>query len=87
MDSFEILNKANAPKTYMNFDTLPIGEYRVTNFAIGKTKEGPRLKVTMGDIFAFLPERFMVSPEIVAQLNTEKMILVFKGKDAKQRHR
>lgn len=84
MSAFEILNKASIPKEYKNFSDLPIGEYSISKFELYKTKLGIRLKVTLGDIFVFLPERYSdgMTDDDVQLLNETKMLLKFAGKDA-----
>lgn len=90
MTALDILKKAAMPPAYINFDTLTIGEHLVDKIEIGKTKEGDRLKVSLADnTYLFLPKRFLdkMTPEVIEELNTHELLLVYGGKDAKLRNR
>lgn len=53
-------------------------------------KEGDRLKVSLADnTYLFLPKRFLdkMTPEVIEELNTHELLLVYGGKDAKLRNR
>lgn len=84
MSVFEILKRGSIPKEYKNFDDLTIGEYPISKFELHKTKFGIRLKVTLGDIYVFLPERYSdgMTDDDIQLLNETKMILKFGGKDS-----
>lgn len=85
MSAFEILKRASTPKEYKNFTDLPIGEYSVSKFELYKTKLGIRMKVTLGDIYVFLPERYSdgITDEDIQLLNDTQMVLKYMGKDSK----
>lgn len=83
--AFEILKSASIPKEYKNFGDLPIGEYSISKFELYKTKLGIRMKVTLGDIYVFLPERYSdgMTDDDIQLLNQTKMVLKYAGKDSK----
>lgn len=90
MSALELLKLAATPQEYINFDQLTIGEHLVDKIEIGTTKDGKRLRVSLADnTYLFLPERFMkqMTPEIVEELNSHELLLVYGGKDPKCRNR
>lgn len=90
LTALDILKKAAMPPQYINFDQLPTGDHLVDKIEIGETKEGNRLKVSLADnTYLFLPKRFVekMTPEVVAELNTHEILLVYGGKDVKCRNR
>lgn len=86
MNAIQTLKSACAMKHFVNFDNLPTGEYIVESMQRVTTPFGERIRVELKDVIVYLPERFtkVLTEEIVAELNTCAMVMIYSGKDPVQ---
>lgn len=87
--SLALLRKNAASKSnYIRFTDMQRGNYFVKKFSLCDNAfgDGKRIMVHLKNGYAILPERMMKScnnEKAIKNLNTQKFVLVFKGKDKK----
>lgn len=94
MNALALLQKNCKTKDYKNFGDLEIGEYLVEEFQFTAIKDKfkddaePKqiVKAVLEDCFVFLPERLTknFTQEHIDEMNNQKIILIYKGKDGKK---
>lgn len=84
MEAFNLLKQAcYGLKRVVAFNELPLGEYPVTEFILTNTRYGETLRVDLGDMYVYLPQRFArgMTAEKVVELNRIPQILRYTGRD------
>lgn len=90
MSVLNFLQKACKGKQYRNYGDLAAGEYAVEKFEFKEIKDDKVLvKVNLEEFFVFLPEWISkgMTQEQLNQMNSEKLVLVYYGKDAENKNR
>lgn len=70
-------------RPYKSFSTLERGEYPVTGFSVADTKFGKRIRVDLRECYVFLPQRFsvdLINEEVRKELNSQDIVMVYRGK-------
>lgn len=88
MESFNKFKKACWNSQFISFENLAIGEYVVSKFTLTQTAFGPKIKVTFGHNYVFLPNRFSenMTEADVDGLNQVPQKMVYSGKDSTRRN-
>lgn len=88
MSALTSLKSMCLKKSFKSFKNLEIGEYIVDKFSKVETDLGSRIRIDIGDIYMFLPERFAsLDEEALAELNLKPKIMVYSGKDPETQNR
>lgn len=88
MSALDKLRAACTTKlTYKSFSSLTPGEYTVYEFSKVETKHGHRVRIMLDDYSMYLPERFLLTDDEIAELNASPKIMVYGGKDASKKNR
>lgn len=82
----------SSSSSYISFDALEIGKpYKVLGFSAFKSemfnKVRTCVRVEIEEGMLILPERFDNSLHRILKMNTEKLYIVFNGRDAKRMNR
>lgn len=89
ISAFNLLKKATQRMKIKSFDQLAVGNYIVNSFKLHDTQYGLRLAVIVNAEIIYLPPRFsdaINTKELLDELNTAKYIMLYKGKDSKQKN-
>lgn len=95
MSAFDILKQNCQEKPFANFDQLAPGEYLISKFELVvkqfKDDKEPkqRLLLDLGEKLILLPDRYSVNltESSVDELNRQKLLLVYHGKNPHQRNK
>lgn len=86
MSGIERLNNPPVGKPTKNFQDLPKGEHFVKHFRFIETKDyGNKIRIELADSYMYLPERYILSDEEIADLNKSVVIMKYLGKDQNNR--
>lgn len=89
MAALDVLKTACLKKSFRSFNDLVPGEYIIQHFTLMNTNFGKRVRIDMDDAYMYLPERFAMglNEAAIAELNASPKIMIFSGKDSKDRNR
>lgn len=86
MNAIDRLNNPPLGKPTKNFQDLPLGEHFVKSFRFISTKNyGDKIRIELADSYMYLPERYQMSTEDIADMNKSTVIMKYMGKDADNR--
>lgn len=85
--ALELLKEALITTTYINFDDLEVGAYKITKFASCDTKSyGKKITAEFGKKYVFLPKSVAdLDDATIEELNKTPVYMIYKGRVPKNK--